>query len=290
MRRLLWTVAVVAVFVVAGGVFLCERAVHIYGSLRWLPPREVPESIAKATGARFREADVLTSDGFTLRAWVFEPSAPNGGAVLALHGVGASRHHMLGHASMLARNGFAVIVPDSRGHGASGGDLVTYGLRESGDVRVWLDWAAKHLSAKRLFGLGESMGAATLLESLRSENRFAALVAEAPFSRFADVAQGRVGGGPVVEVAFLYARLRYGVDLRSVSPAEAVRGARIPILLIHSDGDRNIPMWHSRRIRDANPAHIELWEPPGVEHTQAATQVPVEFERRVVGAFRRALP
>jgi dipeptidyl aminopeptidase/acylaminoacyl peptidase len=290
MRALAWAAAALVAMVAGGGVLLCERALHIYGSLRWLPPREVAESVAKATGTTLRDAEIRAADGAELRAWVWEPREPGPGVVLALHGVGASRQHMLGHAAMLARNGFAVIAPDSRGHGASGGDLVTYGLRESGDVGAWLDWAQANLSTGRMFGLGESMGAATILESLRTERRFAAVVAEAPYSSFGDMARSRVGLAPVVEVAFLYSRLRYGVDLRLVSPADAVRGSRVPILLIHSEADRNVPLWHSRRIRDAEPYSIELWEPPGVEHTQAATSIPDQFEHRVVSFFRSAVP
>ena len=85
------------------------------------------------------------------------------------------------------------------------------------------------------------MGAATLIESLRSEPRFRAVVAECPFATFCEIARDRltqlgvpvVFAGPLVEGGFLYARIRYGIDLDRASPVEALRRSATPLLLIH---------------------------------------------------------
>jgi hypothetical protein len=57
----------------------------------------------------------------------------------------------------------------------SGGDLATFGLLESDDIHRWLDWIEQNDKPLCVFGLGESMGAALLLQSLQSETRFALL-------------------------------------------------------------------------------------------------------------------
>lgn len=83
---------------------------------------------------------------------------------------------MIGYAELLLAHGFAVLVPDARAHGASGGDLATYGLLESDDIHEWFDWLEQHEHPDCVFGFAESMGAAQLLQSLRSEPRFRELL------------------------------------------------------------------------------------------------------------------
>jgi alpha-beta hydrolase superfamily lysophospholipase len=59
---------------------------------------------------------------------------------------------MLAHARYLLRGGFTVLMHDSRGHGVSGGDIVTYGVREAGDVDAWADFALHVCGIDRLYG------------------------------------------------------------------------------------------------------------------------------------------
>jgi fermentation-respiration switch protein FrsA (DUF1100 family) len=138
-----------------------------------------------------------------------------------------------------------------------------------------------------------------LLSSLKGESRFQAVVAESPFSSFHSVAYDRLGGAirvrgiaarltlwPIVEPAFVYTRLRYGLNLWTASPRDALADSRVPVLLIHGTADTNILPWHSRELSGLRPG-IELWEPAGVSHTGAYGADPAEFERRVTEWFER---
>jgi fermentation-respiration switch protein FrsA (DUF1100 family) len=69
------------------------------------------------------------------------------------------------------------------------------------------------------------------------------------------------------------------------SPAEAVVGTRIPVLLIHGTSDHDIPVFHSEEIQRKNPSDVVLWKVPGAIHTGAHRAAPEEFERRVLGWF-----
>jgi hypothetical protein len=146
--------------------------------------------------------------------------------------------------------------------------------------------------------MGESMGAAILLQSVREETQFCAVVAESPFASFRQIAYVRVGQfigtgtwlgkfalRPAVELAFLYGRITRGVFLTDASPEDAVVGSRVPILLIHGLADTNIPFQQSEWIRSHNPADVMLWEVPGAGHCGAVSLVPQEFNSRVVGWF-----
>jgi len=248
----------------------------------------VPESV-----------EIVSADGLKLRGWFFQAPQPNGSTVILLHGQTDNRTGMSGFADFFLRNGYNALSPDFRAHGASDGDLATYGFREADDVRRWVDWLVTRQPNALVFGLGESMGAAILLQSLKAGAGFCSVVAEAPYSTLRDIAYERLDRSwaatpwryairPVMNVAFLYQRLRYGIDLTAVSSTLAVSGSRTPILLIYGSNDDNTPMRHARSIYEQNPAMVTPWEVRGAGHTGAWGNQPKEFERRVLDWFTRA--
>jgi pimeloyl-ACP methyl ester carboxylesterase len=186
---------------------------------------------------------------------------------------------------------------DTRAHGVSGGAVTTFGLSEREDIHDWADFLSREVHPRCLFGMGESMGAAQLLQALETEPRFCAVVAESAFSTFREIAYDRMGQPfhlgawvgrvvlrPMVEVAFLRARWKYGLPMGEVSPEAAVASSEVPVLLIHGQIDGNIPPRHSRAIHARAPQTV-LWEVPGADHCGAMAAAPDEFERRIVGWF-----
>lgn len=258
-------------------------------------------NIARQDDAELADVSVAAEDGVTLRAWFVRPANRNGDAVILLHGVADNRMGMLGYADLLLRHGFAVLLPDARAHGQSGGDAVTYGAKEAGDVRSWFNWVKQAESPRCVDGLGNSMGAAVLLESLSTTPGFCAVVAESPFADFREAAFIRMGQWtgtgpwigrtvlrPAVESGLLYARWVYGADLGQDSPQDSVAASRVPVLLIHGKRDDNLPAYNSEMILTRSRSRgneVVLWEPAEAGHTGAAEAEPDEYERRVIGWF-----
>jgi len=281
-----------AIGVLIGSLIMANGALHIYE--RSAPANSDARDVAAASHADWAGAQVTAQDGTALRGWIFTPRAANGSAVILLHGVGDSRAGMLGHAKYLLTAGFTVLTPDSRGHGASGGTLITYGVIEAGDVHEWAGWLLHNRPITRLYGMGESMGAAVILQALATEARWRAMVAECPFATFNEVAYDRlVSSGvprapfwPVIQMGYVYARLRYGVDLRRASPLAAVRATSVPILLIHGTADDNIPYRNSVELHAANPRATTLWLVPGAHHVNAMASDRQLYVQRVTNWFR----
>jgi len=279
------------------GIVLGEAALH--------PPR-LPigpddEAMARSEAARNRAAladvELRAADGAILRGWSIRAAAGNGNAVILLHGQADNRRGMLAPADLLLRHGYSVLLPDARAHGASGGSIATYGPLESGDLRRWAVWLELSQAPHCLYGLGDSMAASQLLESLTQIPEFCAVVAESAFSSFREAAYVRIGQQfrtgpwlgqtllrPAIEEGLLYARLRYGVNFAMASPIRAVASTRVPVLLIHGLADTNLPPRNSERIKAANAAAV-LWEPPDAGHCGASSAEPAEYERRVIGWF-----
>ena len=295
--RVILTVAICyALLCVILAVFLGELAFRPQRML--LRERQSAKAIAARFGADLQDVSISARDAVQLRGWFASPANANGNAVILLHGVGDNREGMGGFAELFLSKGYAVLLPDSRGEGESGGRFPTYGIKETDDVRHWFDWLATQKHPRCIFGMGESMGAAILLQSVRKETRFCAVIAESSFVSFRQIAYVRVGQfvgtgtwlgevalRPAVELAFLYGRTTRGVSLTDASPEDAVVGSSVPIVLIHGLADNNIPFQQSEWIHSHNRADITLWEVPGAGHCGAVSVVPQEFDTRVLGWF-----
>jgi hypothetical protein len=208
---------------------------------------------------------------------------------------------MTGYAQILLAHGYTVLLPDSRAHGVSGGSLATFGFLEQDDIHQWVDFLSAEVHPECVYGMGESMGAAMLLQSLPRESRFCAVVAESPFATFREIAYDRMGQPfhlgpwvgrsvlrPVVEIAFLRAHWKYGLRMGEISPEDAVAKSHVPVLLIHGQIDGNIPVRHSRAIHAMAPRTV-LWEVPGADHCGALSSARHEFESRVLAWFERSV-
>ena len=290
-RRIRWVwisglqlaaVILLAVFFV--GAVAAEHAIQ--------PVRKpVPPVCPCVAHVRCRDAQTTSADGTVLKAWYYEPDAPNDGALLMLHGVGDNRVAVVGLGTVYEKAGYSVLVPDLRGHGESGG-LISYGIQDEADIRAWATWMQTQPGIRNLYGFGASLGGSVLLESLRTETRFSAVIAESAYSDFPSIAEERVRRNapaalkwlttPVVDSGILWTRLRYGLDLRASSATDGVRRSKTPILLAHGLEDRLTSPDNSRSLAAANPALTQLWLVPGASHVNLWATVKREFEERTL--------
>src|SRR5260370_18988378 len=111
------------------------------------PPWLMQASSDRKAGREPQEVSVEAQDGITLRAWYFVHTAVTRNTVIVLHGLGDTRRGMSGQAELFLRHGYNVLVPDSRAHGASGGELATFGILPPDHVRRWVSWLKDRLPA-----------------------------------------------------------------------------------------------------------------------------------------------
>ncbi len=271
-----------------------EAAIRPYPRKRASDTAALAYSSAHAVNGNARQVTIRGADGAVLKAWYLTPPQWNGKTVIACHGVADSGFGAMGDALLFLRNGYAALVPDSRGHGESSG-LVTYGVLESEDIVRWEQWL-ESLHSTAVYGFGESLGGAILLESLAKGAQFHAIIAESAYASFTQVAEervvkyGRVPGwlaDVLVHEGEMYVRLRYHVNLDDAQPAQAVRSAWVPILLIHGLEDRETYPIHSKEIY-RNASNAQLWLVPNAKHTGAYGADPREFEARSLNFFANA--
>lgn len=272
------TAALALLGYIAALAVICQLTLHV---------RRVPA--AAPPGNAWRAASIRAFDSVRLDGWFVRPEVPNGNCVIVLHGIGDSRQGSAGYASLFLDRGYSVLLPDSRGHGTSGGELVTYGLWEKYDVLNWARWL-RQKNCQALYGLGESLGGSVLIQAAALGEDFRAIVAESAFADLQAIAESRVQQmfhlTPwfVVPNSITFAKYRYGLDLRQVSPLESMRRTSTPALLIHGLQDSRTPYWHSQVLARANARSL-LWLVPNADHTGAYSAAPTEFRRRVLAWF-----
>jgi fermentation-respiration switch protein FrsA (DUF1100 family) len=243
-----------------------------------------------------RAVSIAARDGVQLRASWAAPPAGFLRCVLVMHGVGDSRGSAMGFAPLFLGEGYGVLAPDSRAHGDSGGELITFGILERHDTLAWVRWMRSQ-GCHKIYGLGESLGGAVLIQAAAEESAFDAIVAEGAFADIQDAAEDRLQkmvpvrllGGPLAWMVAVngrwYTRLVYGFDLAEASPLQAMPHVHSPVLLIHGTADDQTPPEHSKRLTAANPRMTSLWLVDGAYHTGAYARAPREFERRVLTWF-----
>jgi hypothetical protein len=305
MKRLLKFAAILlGLYVVAAiilGIFLAEAAMK--GTRAPIADQydDIIRQRVALHHATMSDVAITATDGTQLRAWYIEPEHPNGRAVALFHGVTDTRRGVAGFGELFLAEGYSILLPDARAHGESGGAIATYGVLESKDIALWAGWL-KQRNTGCIYGFGESMGAGLVLQSLREHASFCAVIAESPFSDFRHAAYDRIAGRsgvpqPLaralaalpVEIGFVYARLRYGIDFTLASPKDAVAHSTTPVLLIHGLDDRNLLPDNTERIQHARAnaldPTLDTWFVPGAAHCGAWSTVGDVYNRRVLTYF-----
>ncbi|HEY2744970.1 MAG TPA: alpha/beta fold hydrolase, partial [Polyangia bacterium] len=197
----------------------------------------------------------------TLAVELVEPKLPPRATIFALHGIRDHKESLRHWAEHLSEAGYRAVLVDSRGHGHSTGDWLTYGVQESRDLSQLVD----ALGIDGPIGvMGISYGAATAVEWAARDPRVRAAVAVAPFASLREIVPlytprmlplfgwlvPRFLQMRIVDAAGRFA----GFDPDLASPRAAAHATKTPILLIHGRDDVAVPFEQSERIQGGAPS------------------------------------
>ncbi|HEX7261286.1 MAG TPA: alpha/beta fold hydrolase, partial [Luteolibacter sp.] len=226
-------------------------------------------------------------EGVSLRGWRGAAIGERAGTLIYLHGVADNRTSGSGVIERFRKRGFDVIAYDSRAHGASGGEVSTYGYYEKEDLRRVMDT----LAPGPILLVGSSLGAAVSLQAAAGDRRITGVVAAEVFSDLRTVVTERAPSlftdGTVVR-AIQLAEQQAKFQMDAVSPVLAARTITAPVLLIHGADDTDTPPGHSRRVFAGLAGPKRLILVPGAEHNQSlqGAEIWAEIERWVDAAVR----
>jgi alpha-beta hydrolase superfamily lysophospholipase len=240
-------------------VAIAFRFAHVYRVRAGYPHRHELVWTPRALGIPYEDVAVPTSGGLTLPGWFMPAGETAGPAVVLVHGWESARDRTLPHAQFLHAAGLHVLAIDVRGHGANPPETLPISVGEfAADATAGVRWLADRSEVTAVGLLGHSMGAAGVLVAAAAEPRVGAVVAVStpadPYRltrqtfRLADLP---IPGPIAWPLAWLTTRVYLrprGHSVDDVSAARAVRQIAAPVLLVHGDEDRVVPVGHLARL------------------------------------------
>jgi hypothetical protein len=242
---------------------------------------------------RVEDVDFRSADGTRLHGWFFpaNPASPGfdpavaPATILHVHGNAGNIESHTWFTEYLPDAGFNLFIFDYRGYGQSEGaarkraDLIA-------DTHAALDALLERdeIDPARIGLYGQSLGGAIGINVMADRTEIRAAVIESAFTSWREIAASIVGGEPPNLIGRALAWLLIKDTAR---PLDAIARIDRPILLLHGDADRIIPIAHSRRLAAAAPEGT-LIEFPGGDHNTLRDSHPV-VEEHVVEFFRRTL-
>ena len=202
-----------------------------------------------------KEVEITTFDGLTLRGRYFEYT-PNAPIELMLHGYrGQSECDLSGGVLRAFAHEKSVLMFDHRGCGKSDGNVVTFGINESKDCKLWINYILENINPNaKIILTGISMGAATVMicSSQELPKNVIGVIADCGFTSAKDIIQKVMkdtGYSPKLFYPFvkLGAKLFGHFDLEEVSPIESMKNCKLPIIFFHGDKDDFVPYEMSKR-------------------------------------------
>jgi hypothetical protein len=241
--------AAVGYAALVGGLYLFQR------QLLYLPDRTRPELVG-LDRLGVRETMLSTEDGLSLLSWYLPPH-PGQPVIAYFHGNGGHIGYRIQRLLRFARQEFGVLMLEYRGYGSNPGTPSEAGFYADG--RAALAFLEREgVAPNRLVLYGESLGSGVAVQ-LAAQHDIAALILEAPPTSVAEVAQCHF---PYVPAARLVTD-----RFDSLSRIGKVRA---PILVLHGENDRVVPIRFGRALFNAAPEPKEGWFVPDAGHEDLA--------------------
>jgi fermentation-respiration switch protein FrsA (DUF1100 family) len=237
-------------------------ALSFYGcaSLLFYPDRSI-RLTPDALGLNYEDVNLSAPDGIKLHGWFLSAQGQPRGTIFFLHGNAQNISTHIYSVAWLPEIGYQVFLFDYRGYGLSEGspslpDVLT-------DVATGFHWLVSdsRVSTRPVFLLGQSLGAnlgAYLAgANLDVRRRLSAVVLDAPFASYREIARDKLAQIPLTwplqyPLSWLmpdeYSPIR---NVAEVSP--------VPLVIICSETDDIVPARHSIKLFEAAGDPKALW-------------------------------
>lgn len=217
------------------------------------------------------------------------------GALLQIqfHGYrGCGERDLCGLHRLACDMGHNTLVVSQRANGASGGNTITFGIKEKYDCLAWARYAAERFGKDIPIVLaGVSMGAATVMmaSELDLPHNVIGIIADCGYTSpgaiirkvSRDVRIPAWISYPFVLLgALIYGRFR----LWDRGALDAIPNSRVPILLIHGEEDRYVPCEMARQLEIAGGGKAMLKTFPRAAHGTSYISDPERY-RQIVTEF-----
>lgn len=309
MTIILWLVLSVLLLILSSGAYVFILACKRRKELPWM----IEEEIKKTNYAKYyncivasdawlkdhnaKDVYVTSKDGLRLHAyWI--PAANPKGTILLAHGYRSTMLVDFGLAfAFYHALGMNILVPNQRAHGLSEGRFITFGVKESEDMKQWIDFHNRTFGDHQMILSGLSMGASTMLYLADQElpDNVKCIIADCGYTSpkaILDVVYRSVvhiPSGLSLWAADLFARLIAGFSLTEKDTRTVLSNAKIPVLMIHGLSDDFVPSYMTQQGFDACIGRKALLLVEGAGHGTSFLVDKEAYTRHVISFLEKYL-
>ena len=239
------------------------------------PYRPQMEEWSKQTAALPRQDFKITSfDGLELWGSYFEyeKGAP---IELMFHGYrGNAQRDLSGGVQRCFSLGRNALLVDQRCSRRSGGNVITFGIKEHKDCLAWVDFIVSHFGDDvKIILTGISMGAATVMTAAGCPlpKNVVGVLADCGFNSPRDIIKKVIKQMHLpVNIGYFFVKLGAkifgGFDPEETSAEESIKNCKVPVIFFHGDKDDFVPCYMSKVCYDACPSKKRLVITKGAGH------------------------
>ena len=236
---------------------------------------------------------VCSYDGLTLYGRYYEqiPGAP---IELMLHGYrGYAERDLCGGVQRAFALGHNALIVDMRACGDSGGNVITFGIKEHRDCLTWIDFMLEHFGPDvKIILTGISMGASTVLNAAGCPlpDNVIGVLADCGFSSPEAIIKKVIRDmhlPPKLAFPFvkLGAELFGGFSINAITSIASVKRCVKPVIFFHGGSDGFVPAEMSQELYDACTSRKKLVIVPGAEHGLSYPVAPQDYIREAYQFF-----
>lgn len=266
--------------------------------------QRIEENIEEILNEPCEIVSVMSEDNLKLfaRLYQWNKKEENNVVLIVFHGYRSTPVRDCAPIFKIAKsNGCCLFLVDQRTHGTSDGETVAMGIKERHDCLRWADYAVKHFGEDcRIMLAGYSMGASTVLmaSGLPLPKQVKGIIADCGYSDVKEIVK-MVGNrlrfplGITVKGKYLYLFARLGAiifgrfDPEEASPRQVLRNCKVPVLFIHGEKDRLVPVQMGYDNYDACASEKELFIVPEADHCMSYYIDTEHYVERVVSFLQK---
>jgi uncharacterized protein len=208
----------------------------------------------------------------SVQMWWLPHANTRAPTLLYLHGTYRNLYQNIHKIDALREAGFSVLAVDYRGWGDSTPITPSEATIYADADTAWAELARRQADPRKRVIYGHSMGGGVAVE-LASRKRhgldYGALILESAFTRAYDVAAST---GWLAQLAAKFSTQKFD-SLSKIAKVDA------PVLMLHGDADKTVPVELGRQLRDAAPAGTRWVEIAGGSHSQLNSDAPAVYQQ-----------
>jgi alpha-beta hydrolase superfamily lysophospholipase len=222
---------------------------------------------------QYEEVSLTTEDRASLFGWYLNAQGEERGTVLFLHGNAGNVSHRLFKAQGWVSHGFSVFLVDYRGYGKSRGSI-HHQKDLLKDAQASLEWLRrdKHLVNAKIILYGESLGTWPAVQ-FAAQDHFAAVILEAPFTSFPELAKKHYAFVPQPIIQLLLKDFTF-------SNIQTVGKLKTPLFIMHGTHDQICQYEMGLEIFEKAPEPKEFYSVQGGDHNDLPVAAGEEYWKK----------